>query len=148
MAHSRQRRPSTQGSQELQEIRNQLVKKPESVDLLVRLSRTAMGLGDYYLAKLTFSKAAETDPNAGVIHNLLGVAQWQLGDYQAAYGAFEQAREEGVREASANQAALLHQFGYTDDARATLKGAGDIAGLNSSDLHPGVKTFMLQMGGT
>ncbi len=134
---------------ELADYRAQLVAKPSSIDIIEKIGRRAMQVGDYRLAKLTLSKAAEIDPRNARIQNLLGVASWQLGEIQDAYDAFQRAYKARSVEATANLAAMYSEYGYKKEADAFLSRAGNLSGadLSSVDYYPSVKS-MVQEGGS
>ncbi|MBI3180519.1 MAG: tetratricopeptide repeat protein, partial [Deltaproteobacteria bacterium] len=134
--------------QDLVQLRQQLAKTPESVEVLQQLARRAMQVGDYHLAKLTLSKAAEVDPRSATVQNLLGVANWQLGEPAAAYDAFDKAAKRDLPAAFANLAALFYEYGYERQARQFLGRVGNMAGLalQSADFHPSVERLQELLG--
>ena len=152
VAPTRHRRPTRDASTEkrFQQLRQRLVKTPENIEVLNELARQAVATQDFHLAKLTLSKALEVDSGNGVAQNLMGVAQWSLGDPQGAYESFKQSRAAGVREAATNQAALFKQYGYENAARQALQAGGGGAGLelDAPDVHPAVRTMLREVGGS
>jgi cellulose synthase operon protein C len=137
-------------NQEVAQLRGELAKKPESLELLLQLARRATAVGDYHLAKLVLSKAAEADPRSAAVQNLMGVVEWNLGDHQAAYNSLKKAQR-GMPAAALNLAALLKSFGYERDAQRALNEAGDTTAvrLDDADVHPSVRTMLTpEAGGT
>lgn len=130
-------------NKELAQYRAELVAKPSGTEILEKIARRAMQVGDYRLAKLTLSKAAEVDPRNMRIQNLLGVASWELGETQEAYDALTRAYKGRSIEAAANLAALFREYGYSKEATAYIGRAGDLnnADLSAPDYHPSVKTM-------
>lgn len=130
-------------------IRAELVNKPSSVELLEKLARRAMQVGDFHVAKLTLSKAVEVDPRSARLQNLLGVTLWQLGEVQPAYQALDRGVKNRSAEATLNLAALYSEYGYDREAKAFLGRAGNLAGLDLSavDYHPGVRKMLTELGG-
>ncbi|MBC7794540.1 MAG: tetratricopeptide repeat protein, partial [Clostridia bacterium] len=135
---------------ELAAYRAELVNKPSSVEVIEKIGRRAMQVGDYRLAKLTLTKAVEIDPRNVRVQNLLGVASWQLGETQEAYEAFQRAYKARSNEAAANLAALYREYGYTKDAQAMLGRAGDLnsANLSAADYHPSVRALLSEGAGS
>lgn len=145
---SRSRLEAGEGyKRELAALRDQLVKKPEATSLMIDIARKAVSVGDYHLALLTLSKAAETDPRSPVIQNLLGVTHWHLGDHQSAFGALQKASRAKLPEGAANLGALYQEFGYAEEADAALGSVeGGRINLSSPDVHPRVRVAMSERG--
>jgi tetratricopeptide (TPR) repeat protein len=128
---------------ELLQLRQQLAKKPASINVLVQIARNAMRVGDYHFAKLTASTAAEKNPRSSEIQNLLGVASWHLGEPSAAYDAFEKAAQGRNNAAVVNLAALYAEYGYERLSEQTLR-RGSLSGVDpaSPDIHPAVNNLL------
>ncbi len=131
--------------QELLKLRQQLAQKPGSIDVLLELTRRAMQIGDYHLAKLVASTAAEKDPRSPNIQNLLGVACWHLGEPNEAYDALEKAAARRFNPAVVNLAALYAEYGYERLSSQTMR-QGSLSGIDvtSPEIHPSVSNLMGQ----
>lgn len=149
---AKRRRPSKVGDEayrgELIKIRNLLARSPESADLLKKLGRRAMREGDFYLSRLTLSKALEGRASDSESHNLLGVSLWSLGDPQSAFVEFGSAWGDRYAPAAANLAALYADYGYTGLSARLLGEAGNLKALDlsSSDYHPSVAKLLQEAG--
>ena len=135
--------------QDLAKFQQQLAKKPEDLPTLEGLARRAMQVGDYHLAKLVLSKAAEVDPRSAMIQNLLGVASWQLGEVAAAYVALDSAAKRKLTPAMANLAALFNDYGYDRQAKQLVTAIGNLQSLDltSVELHPSVGKLVQEITG-
>ncbi len=143
MGVSKRRRADVSGDQTYQQemlnLRKQLIKRSTNTEVLTEMARRAMQVGDYHLAKLTLSRAAEIDPRSPVIQNLLGVASWHLGEPDEAYTQLDQAAKRRLNAAVINLAALFKEFGYQRLAEQTLRqGTLSDINLSSPDIHPSV----------
>jgi Flp pilus assembly protein TadD len=149
---SRRRRTRSGGGEsvahEAAEMRRQLAKQPESIELLLSLSRLIVQTGDYHLARLMLSKAAETNTDNPQILNLLGVSLWMLGDTQGAFTNIKAAHDKGLNLATANLAALYAAYDYVLKAEETLGTVEELPTLDLTvpDLHPGVATYVRSAG--
>lgn len=133
----------------VRELRDQLANSPENPDLLLKLARITLRAGDYNLAKLVLSKAAERVPNNPKVHNLLGVANWQLGMPRAAQGALKTSSEKGSAAGKANLAALYWRYGYAELAQGMWSELDmNALDLTAVDTHPGVDAMVEELGGS
>lgn len=114
-------------------LRNQLWESPGNPVLLVAMARAALRANNPRLAKLTVLTLLETNASASA-QNLLGIAEWLLGDPQAADDAFRVAGDNAAT--NANLAALYRDFGHEQwfkQHRAQLRSRPVPA---DADLHP------------
>ncbi len=126
---------------ELAAMRLELARTPESAELLKRLTRRAIQLGELHLARMAIAKVVEQNPKDGAAQNLLGVTLWSLGMPQQGFAALERAHKERAPGAAANLAALHAAYGYTKQAQRYLGEAGALTGfdLTAPDFHPTVR---------
>ncbi|MEW5847311.1 MAG: tetratricopeptide repeat protein [Myxococcota bacterium] len=108
------------------ELRVKLRNNPKDVEALVELGKRALAAGDYYGARVIFSRAEELAGNRADVHNGLGVANHGTGDVQAAYFSFKRALEidSGFALAHHNLAIMFSEVGDTTNANAEKGAAG------------------------
>ncbi len=97
------------------ELIESLSKNPEDIDGLVELGEYFLQQGDPHAARLVFARAAGIAGEARVF-NLLGIASYQIGDVNGAFGSFVQAAEGGLEAGRQNLAKLLTAEGLTKEA--------------------------------
>jgi Flp pilus assembly protein TadD/outer membrane protein assembly factor BamD (BamD/ComL family) len=134
---------------ELADLRAQLARTPSSSKLLAEIARRAMRGGNFHLARMTLLRATEKEPRNAVLHNLLGVSAWHIGEIDEALDAFETSYKQGNAAATANLAALLQQFGHMKRAAVLARRISSSALSSASeDLHPSVHSLTQEKPGS
>ncbi len=132
---------------EIQDLRVQLAKTPENTELLKRLARRAMQVGDFHLAKLALGKVLEAGDDSEA-QNLLGVTLWSLGEPQSAYAALDKAFKQRSTQAAANLAALCEAYGFSRLKDRYYGEAGVLPpDLSAPDYHPRVRQMVAGAAG-
>jgi len=108
------------------ELRNKLRGNPKDVVSLVELGKRTLAVGDFYGARVIFSRAEELNENSAEIQNALGVAEYGTGNPQNAYFAFQKAvkLDSGFALAHHNLAILHAEYGDTAKAAQEKNAAG------------------------
>ena len=111
-------------------LRARLLKDPGDGDALQQLAVLHLKAGDVYGAKVAADRAVEVSGSGAAgaaAHNLAGVLDYQLGEYDDAARHFQEALKQDRRNSRARQnlATLYREFGQARLASTELPGVPD-----------------------
>ncbi len=101
-------------------LRQTLSRNAEDTGALRELGTRFLEGNDPHVARLVFASAAEHG-GGPVEQNLLGIANYRIGNFQGALEAFSQAARGGLEAARQNLAAVLREKGLDQAARRILE---------------------------
>lgn len=104
----------------VEQLQQELSKNPEDIAGLAKLGELYLDAGDPHVARLIFARAIQLGggPNE---QNLLGLASFEVGDFNGAFSAFGAAARGGLEAGRQNLKAMLGKEGLSTQAAEVLK---------------------------
>lgn len=119
------------GSQEVEQMREALLRKPNDAATLKRLAALALRAGDLGLARLAIERALEAAPSEADLRNLYAVTLLRMGELAPAHRELRRALSAAPKQVAANVnlAGLLTGFGRRTEADAIVRRIGGLQGV-------------------